>query len=617
MVGSQGAGGFKFTSFAGSTGTFDQAKLLTNTSERPMDYIVLGGVPLLATIECNGNTTTPPVTFSTVRLYDLTVFNAPVLAASGRTATTYNTQGTSGPGTGSVQWGKVTGNSATLYALSTNNGIQAFTVTVTAAAVPPSVTGQPASRTVFERGVATFSVTAGGTPPFSYQWFRDTQPVPDATSASLTIRPVTAASAGSYTCRVTGAANPPANSDPAVLTVAPSVNTGALTETWLLEPGSRPYLSSDDTQRGLAYNSAKNRLYLPLRAPAAAVQILNAADGSDAGTLNVTGVSGGTFVLNCAAVADDGVLYAANMSAAGDGYRIYQWPDDQADVTPAVVFNGGDYPSFATRIGDSLAVRGSGAATEIAAGMNSTNQLVIFRQNESGFFIPYAVTVAGAPNGAFGLTIAFGAGNTVWGKANGGAVVLASYDVDQATGNPTGAGTLLASIPTASVPGSGGAIALDPANGFLAHIHPGDSDNVRLYDLPVPLPQPAPALALLDQEFYRTDNPNPFNTGTAILRAGKLFALDTANGLAAYTVTRPEVPPVITDVALAGNAVSFKLRGTAGKTYLIEKSPQLAPLASWTGDGSVTLTAAEETVSRVIPAGTVRMYYRAREIAAP
>ena len=133
VIGSQGGGGFKFTSFAGSTGTFDQAKLLTNTSERPMDYIVLGGIPLLATLECNGNTTAPPTTYSTVRIYDLTVFNTPVLVASGRIATSYNTQGTSGPGTGSVQWGKVTGNSATLYALSTNNGIQAFTVT----AAPP------------------------------------------------------------------------------------------------------------------------------------------------------------------------------------------------------------------------------------------------------------------------------------------------------------------------------------------------------------------------------------------------------------------------------------------------------------------------------------------------
>jgi hypothetical protein len=134
VIGSQGSGGIKFTSYIGTTGTFEGAASLTNTSERPMDYLVLGGKPLLATIETNGNAAAPPDTFSTVRVYDLTSPTAPVLAASGRTAGSWFPQGTSGPGTGSVQWGKVTGNSATLYALSTNNGIQAFTVTL---APPP------------------------------------------------------------------------------------------------------------------------------------------------------------------------------------------------------------------------------------------------------------------------------------------------------------------------------------------------------------------------------------------------------------------------------------------------------------------------------------------------
>jgi hypothetical protein len=130
VIGSQGIGGFKFTSFNGTTGVLDRTRILTNQLERPMDYILLGGKPLLATLETNGNTTTPADTFSTVRVYDLSDPDIPAMVASSRTATTYRTQGTSGPGTGSVAWGKVTGKSAKLYALSTNNGIQAFTVTV-------------------------------------------------------------------------------------------------------------------------------------------------------------------------------------------------------------------------------------------------------------------------------------------------------------------------------------------------------------------------------------------------------------------------------------------------------------------------------------------------------
>jgi hypothetical protein len=130
VIGSQGNGGFKFTRFSGTAGTLDQSKILTNQLERPMDYIVLGGKPLLATLETNGNTTTPVDTYSTVRIYDLSDPANPVFLAEGRNATNYFSQGTSGPGTGAVAWGKVTGNSAKLYALSTNNGIQAFTVTV-------------------------------------------------------------------------------------------------------------------------------------------------------------------------------------------------------------------------------------------------------------------------------------------------------------------------------------------------------------------------------------------------------------------------------------------------------------------------------------------------------
>lgn len=70
-------------------------------------------------------------------VYDLTTPSTPALVAFGRTANIYHSQGTAGPGTGSVQWGKITDNSATLYALSTNNGIQAFTVTI--AEPPPFV----------------------------------------------------------------------------------------------------------------------------------------------------------------------------------------------------------------------------------------------------------------------------------------------------------------------------------------------------------------------------------------------------------------------------------------------------------------------------------------------
>ena len=196
-------------------------------------------------------------------------------------------------------------------------------------------------------------------------------------------------------------------------------------------------------------------------------------------------------------------------------------------------------------------------------------------------------------------------------RYGGAGLTLASYDLT------TGTGTVLATFPTSVVPGAGGAIAVDNGNGLLAAIHTGDSDNVRLYNLPVPLPDPVPAsLELLDQEFYWTDNVNANGTGALAFGGDKLFALNTNNGLVAYTVVKPPpavAPPVITDVTQTANSVVFKLKGTVGKTYNIEKSTQLDPIATWSPDGTVTQVAVEETVTRAIPANTPRLYWRARE----
>ena len=75
--------------------------------------------------------------------------------------------------------GKITSNAATL--------------TVNAAPVAPSITQQPSNQTVTVGQTATFSVTAAGTTPLTYQWQRGTTAITGATSANYTT-PVTATS---------------------------------------------------------------------------------------------------------------------------------------------------------------------------------------------------------------------------------------------------------------------------------------------------------------------------------------------------------------------------------------------------------------------------------------
>src|SRR5450759_4701550 len=54
------------------------------------------------------------------------------------------------------------------------------------AQVVPSITTQPTSQTVTAGQTATFSVTASGTAPLSYQWQKNGTAISGATSASYT-----------------------------------------------------------------------------------------------------------------------------------------------------------------------------------------------------------------------------------------------------------------------------------------------------------------------------------------------------------------------------------------------------------------------------------------------
>jgi len=70
----------------------------------------------------------------------------------------------------------------------------------------PAIVTQPASQTVAAGQPVTFSVTATGTAPLSYQWQRNTVSIGGATGASYTIPSVQASDAGSYRVIVSNSA---------------------------------------------------------------------------------------------------------------------------------------------------------------------------------------------------------------------------------------------------------------------------------------------------------------------------------------------------------------------------------------------------------------------------
>jgi len=97
----------------------------------------------------------------------------------------------------------------------------AETVTSAAAALTvsatPTITEQPRSQVAFVGGPVTFRVTASGTAPLSYQWFRNGEPIPAATASTLTIPNVKVDLAGSYAVLVSNSAGSTV-SDVALLT---------------------------------------------------------------------------------------------------------------------------------------------------------------------------------------------------------------------------------------------------------------------------------------------------------------------------------------------------------------------------------------------------------------
>jgi glucose/arabinose dehydrogenase len=115
--------------------------------------------------------------------------------------------------------GMATGPDGNLYFLSrANSAVYKITFTGSTA---PIITTQPQSISVAEGSPASFTVTASGSQPLSYQWRKNTINISGATSSTYTIPSVTTSDAGNYSVIVNNSAGS-ATSNDAVLTVTPA-----------------------------------------------------------------------------------------------------------------------------------------------------------------------------------------------------------------------------------------------------------------------------------------------------------------------------------------------------------------------------------------------------------
>jgi hypothetical protein len=408
---------------------------------------------------------------------------------------------------------------------------------------PPGITAQPQNQVVLQGNNASFTVTASGTGPLFYQWRWFGANLAGATGTSLSLTAVTNKQSGPYTVVVTNAYGA-ATSQVATLTVTTVFQAGGLSPIWSLAPGSRSYLTTSSTpnERGMAYNPLNGHL-LVVSKTNPSVYVLDSATGADLNQLSVSGISGGTYALLMIGVADDGAVYAANLTTASSTtpLTLYRWANDSAGTVPTVAYSGNPTTGNSQRYGDTIDVRGAGTSTEILIGSRSSTNAVVLNTTDGATFAAKSVIVADAAAGSFGLGIAFGQANTFWGKATSVALRQVTYNLAAGTG-PTIHSYANPVFPNAVAP-----IGVSTQLNLLAGINVGTTGNhLRLYDLSPTLTNGAPALVATNA--FATDNDNS-STGTGSVDFGPytVYALCANNGLIALQITQAavNVPPGI------------------------------------------------------------------------
>ncbi|HEX6962070.1 MAG TPA: DUF4623 domain-containing protein [Lacipirellula sp.] len=320
-----------------------------------------------------------------------------------------------------------------------------------------------------------------------------------------------------------------------------------------LAPAEATHLQGASLQRGLTYNATNNHLYLVDRNGGSFIRILDGTTGALLGSLDMTGVSGGTFAINMIDVDDSGVIYAANLTTDTDSaspFKVYRWATEASAPTVAYdsivspIANGADI-----RTGDSFAVIGSGANTRLVAGASAAsaagnpgdNAFVLLTTGDG---LSYSATVQDfvgtePPNGVVRLGIDFIDADTIIGRqATGTEAIVADF-----------AGNVATQVALAELNNSNESIlAIDRANSLLATAQINTSD-VRLYDIADP-DNPV----LLDTKNLTTAFvANGNGTGDLKFGNGMLYVLNTNNGIQAFNV----VPEPAVMALLAGAAVVF------------------------------------------------------------
>ncbi|MFZ4725062.1 MAG: choice-of-anchor J domain-containing protein, partial [Paludibacter sp.] len=138
-------------------------------------------------------------------------------------------------------------------------------------------------------------------------------------------------------------------------------NVDAGGDNWWIEDVKLPLpnmIGVGNNVRGMGFGMVNSvpTLALVSREGGTSVRIINTVDGTQTASLNITGVTGGTFAVNDAGITTDGKILVANMATgAAAVFKVYRWDNYKDAPMVALSYTLPD----ASRYGDHITVTGS------------------------------------------------------------------------------------------------------------------------------------------------------------------------------------------------------------------------------------------------------------------
>jgi hypothetical protein len=359
----------------------------------------------------------------------------------------------------------------------------------------------------------------------------------------------------------------------------------SLTNAWFVTNTIAHLSAGNGYNRGVAYSAVSNEVFVATRT-AVATGFIDVFDGT-AGTLlsGSGGISGANLGIDQIGVGDDGTLYGAPLTTSvGTGagsVTVYAWTNWFNNATPYAAYSSASGDGLVAnftgkRIGDTMAVTGSGVNTLILLGVGAQGtNFVLLHTSDGVNFTPTAVLVptgmASTAGNIFGIT--FYTNNTFLVQAGVNAtnhnVYLVSYPANFASQTSV----------TGTVLGSAGALTANytvalncaPQGNLLAVLQtssqPTPPNTVGIYSTT----NFTTSLITLATNSVPTPNANGNATGGVALggngKTNMVYVLESNNGLTAYGISAAAAPSIGTAPAAASGVFPpYNLSVTASGT---------------------------------------------------